>query len=45
MTGSKVNINTGYDQKVPCSYLLYGLKTYIDKLKKIVENLQSMNLI
>ena len=42
-TGVKVNRGGGYRYglEVPCIYHFYGSKSYIDKLKKLVDDLLS----
>ena len=41
VTGVKVNRGGGYGLEVPCIYHFYGSKSYIDKLKKLVDDLLS----
>ena len=35
VTGARVNCGSGYGLEVPCKYLLYGPKPYLDRLKRV----------
>ena len=39
VTGPKINRGAGYGLEVPCLYNFYGAKSFIDKLKELVEAL------
>ena len=41
VTGPKINRGAGYGLEVPCTYHFYGPKSFIDKLKELVEALRT----
>ena len=41
VTGPKINGGAGYGLEVPCTYHFYGAKSFIDKLKELVEALRT----
>ena len=45
VTGTKVNRGAGYGLEIPCKYHFYGSKSFIDKLKQVVEALRSDGLL
>ena len=45
VTGTKVNRGAGYGLEIPCKYHFYGSKSFIDKLKELVEALRSDGLL
>ena len=41
---AKVNRGAGYGLVVPCTYLLYGPKVYIDRMKELIDSLLATGL-
>lgn len=41
VTGDRVNRGAGYGLEVPCTYHLYGPRTYVDKMKEFIDSLHS----
>ena len=41
VTGPKINRGAGYGLEIPCTYHFYGVKSFIGKLKELVEALRT----
>ena len=41
VTGPKINRGAGYGLEIPCTYHFYGAKSFIGKLKELVEALRT----
>ena len=43
--GDKVNRGAGYVLEIPCVYLLYGPKVYIEKMKELLKDLRDTEFV
>ena len=39
VTRDKVNRGAGYGLEIPCVYRIYGAKTYVDKMKELIDSM------
>ena len=45
VTWGKINRGAGYGLEIPCIYLLYGSREYIDKMKEIIYSLKTNGFV
>ncbi len=43
--GGKVNRGAGYGLEIPCVYQFYGPKLFIDKVREVIESLNTSGLV